>query len=394
MKISRCKPLEGIRVLDLTRLLPGPMCTLHLADMGADVIKIEDTGDGDYARKIGTRNADNSLFFLALNRNKRGVRLDLKQPRGREVFLKLTERADLIVESFRPGVMDKLGIGYHAVSARSPRIVYCSISGYGQTGPYRDRAGHDINYLGYAGVLNDIGKESPIVPNYQIADTLGGALTGAMGILAALLDAKTSGRGRYVDVSMTDSVLAHALLALVTLKEGGEAPPRGESPLSGGLPWYNVYETSDRRYLALGALEKKFWDKLCEALGRPDLKDRHGSAGEAAAALEREVASIFRTQPLVYWTNKLVARDCCASPVLTLAEALEDEQVKSREMVVESSHPVDGKVTQFALPIKFSEFEFEVARPAPMPGEHSEEVLREAGYTAQEIGALRDRGVI
>jgi alpha-methylacyl-CoA racemase len=390
----RPKPLHGVRVLDLTRLLPGPLCTLHLADMGADVVKIEDPGAGDYARRIGQVRRENSLFFLALNRNKRAMRLDLKQDAGREVFLRLAANADVIVESFRPGVVERLGIGFDAVRGVNPRIVYCSISGYGHTGPYRDRPGHDINYLGYAGVLDDIGKEAPAIPSLQIADTLGGALTGAMGILAALLDARQSGQGRHIDVAMADSVLAHALFALSTLKEEQTPPPRGGGPLSGGAPWYNVYETSDGRYLALGSLEKKFWDSLCDALKRPDLRARHGASGAEAVALKAELDSIFQKRPLSYWSERLSGLNCCASPVLTLAEALEDPQFKARKMVITSTHPVDGEVTQFALPVKFSEFEFKVERPAPSPGEHCEEILGEAGYSAQEIAALKKHGVI
>jgi alpha-methylacyl-CoA racemase len=390
----RPKPLHGVRVLDLTRLLPGPLCTLHLADMGADVVKVEDPEAGDYARRIGQVRRENSLFFLALNRNKRAMRLDLKQDAGREVFLRLAANADVIVESFRPGVVERLGIGFDAVRGVNPRIVYCSISGYGHTGPYRDRPGHDINYLGYAGVLDDIGKEAPAIPSLQIADTLGGALTGAMGILAALLDARQSGQGRHIDVAMADSVLAHALFALSTLKEEQTPPPRGGGPLSGGAPWYNVYETSDGRYLALGSLEKKFWDSLCDALKRPDLKTRHGGRGAEAVALKAELDSIFQKRPLSYWSERLSRLNCCASPVLTLAEALEDPQFKARKMVITSTHPVDGEVTQFALPVKFSEFEFKVERPAPSPGEHCEEILGEAGYSAQEIAALRKTGVI
>ena len=223
----RAKPLSGVRVLDLTRLLPGAMATLHLADMGADVIKIEDTDAGDYSRTMGRVRDGMSDSFRLLNRNKRAMRLDLKQARGREAFLRLAERADVVVEGFRPGVVAKHGVGYEAVSAVNPRVVYCSISGYGQDGPYAQRAGHDINYVGYAGVGDQIGTaESPVVPNFQIADLLGGALVPAMGILAALVDARSSGKGRYVDVAMTDAALAHAIFPLLGFLEHGKAPVR------------------------------------------------------------------------------------------------------------------------------------------------------------------------
>src|SRR5215470_1733185 len=274
--MARAKPLAGIRVLDLTRLLPGAMATLHLADLGADVIKVEDTGVGDYSRSMGRVRKGMSDSFRLLNRNKRAMRLDLKQPRGREAFLRLAQRADVVVEGFRPGVVAKLGVGYDAVSAVNPRIVYCSISGYGQDGPYTQSAGHDINYVGYAGIGDQIGtREGPVVPNFQIADLVGGALVPAMGILAALVDAKASGKGRYVDVAMTDAALAHAVFPLLGFLERGKAPARGTGMLDGGLPCYNVYRTKDGQFMAVGALESKFWVSLCGILGCPDLGEKH-----------------------------------------------------------------------------------------------------------------------
>ena len=230
--MNRPGPLAGIRILDLTRLLPGPVATLHLADLGADVIKIEDPQVGDYARTLGTGQGADSAYFRMINRNKRGLLLDLKKPAGVEVFMRLAATADVIVESFRPGVVDKLGVGYAAVAAVNPKIAYCSISGYGQDGPYKDLAGHDINYLGYAGVLDQIGREGgdPALPNFQIADLLGGALTAAMGILAAVLDAQRSGRGRYIDVAMTDSVLAHTYFSMLRLNDAGHSAAARQRP--------------------------------------------------------------------------------------------------------------------------------------------------------------------
>ncbi len=388
---NRRKPLAGVRVLDLTRLLPGPMATLHLADLGADVIKVEDTGAGDYARAMGHGPAGMSDFFRVLNRNKRAIRLDLKRPGGREAFLRLSDRADVVVESFRPGVMAKLGLGYEALAARNPRIVVCAITGYGQDGPYRDRAGHDINYVGYAGVGNEIGAEGgpPVVPNFQIADLLGGALVPAIGILAALLDARASGRGRSVDVAMTDAVLAHAVLPLLGVLEHGTTPPRGSTMLAGGLACYNRYRTRDGRWMAVGALERKFWERLCDILRCPELKDRHVVYGEAARAAKEKLAAVFATRTQAEWTATFAREDCCVSPVLEMHEALANEQVRARRMVVGGAKP-EG----FALPVKLSEFEFDPGRPAPAPGEHAEEVLREAGYGAAEIETLRREGAI
>jgi len=379
----RPKPLSGIRILDLTRLLPGPMATLHLADMGAEVIKIEDTEAGDYARAM-------PFLFRLVNRNKRAIRLDLKLPQGREVFLRLAKVADVLVEGFRPGVMAKLGLGYDAVTAINPRIVYCSITGYGQDGPYADRAGHDINYLGYAGVGDQIGtREAPVVPNFQIADLLGGALTPAMGILAALIDARSCGRGRHVDVAMTDAVLAHAVLPLLGFLERGKAPGRGTSMLDGGLPCYNVYRTRDGRYMAVGALERKFWETLCDILGCAELKEKHIVYDEEARPVKERLAAIFAVRTQREWSELFARADCCVSPILRMDETLANEQVWARGMVV-----AKGGLTQFAPPAKFSEFEFAISRAAPEPGEHTDEILREAGYDKVQIDTLRGSGVI
>jgi len=386
----RAKPLAGVRVLDLTRLLPGAMATLHLADMGADVIKIEDTEAGDYSRSMGRVREGMSDSFRLLNRNKRAMRLDLKQPLGREAFLRLAERADVVAESFRPGVVARLGVGYDAVSAVNPRIVYCSISGYGQVGPYAQRAGHDINYVGYAGVGDQIGTaESPVVPNFQIADLLGGALVPAMGILAALLDARSSGKGRYVDVAMTDAALAHAIFPLLGFLEQGKSPSRGTGMLDGGLPCYNVYRTKDGRFMAVGALEGKFWAVLCDILGCPELKGKHIVYGADAGPVKARLTRIFASRTQREWTEVFASADCCVSPVLGMDEALENEQLRARGMVVD-----EGGFTQLALPLKLSEFEFGIERKAPGVGEHTDEILREAGYRDAEIAALRKDGVI
>lgn len=391
MTESRGKPLAGLRVLDLTRLLPGPVATLHLADLGADVIKIEDTGSGDYARSMGARQGETSDFFRLINRNKRALRLDLKKAEGVAVFQRLTLSADVVIEGFRPGVMDKLGIGYEALSALNPRLVFCSISGYGQTGPYAQRAGHDINYIGYAGVLDQIGEagRAPAVPNFQIGDLLGGALTPLVGLLAAVIDARATGRGRHVDVAMTDAVLAHAVFPLAGMLARMAPPPRGADLLSGGVPCYGVYAAADGRYMAVGALEWKFWELLCDTLGRPDLKPFHlafGAKGEKARA---ELATVFASQPQRHWIALFEDIDCCVTPVLTINEALDNEQVQARGMIVEA----DG-LPQFAPPYKLSDYAFSVDRSAPAAGQDSEDILREAGYDSAAVAALRAQGII
>lgn len=390
------KPLAGIRVLDLTRLLPGPVCTLHLADLGADVIKIEDTGAGDYARTLGAPPGQEAPVFLAINRNKRGLRLDLKQADGVAVFLDLARTAQVVVESFRPGVVDRLGVSYDAVRRVNPAIVYCSISGYGQTGPYRELAGHDLNYNSYAGFTDQTGPADgdPVIPNLQVADILGGAVVPAMGILAALIDAQRSGEGRYIDAAMTEGVLVHNLQALSAVVAEGKSRPRGRDLLSGREACYNVYRTSDGRHMAVGALETKFWNDVCDVLERPDLKSCHWAAGGDPAPAVAALRDIFASRTQAHWVAAFEGHDCCVTPVIRLDEAIEDPQHQAREMFVHARHPTGGDVLQFAPPFKLSRFTFEVERPAPAPGQHAEEILDALGYDAARVARLRARGVI
>lgn len=381
-------PLRGVRVLDLTRLLPGPVCTQHLADLGADVIKVEDTGAGDYAPPT---------LRALVNRNKRGLQIDLKQPDGAEAFLRLACDADVVVEGFRPGAMARLGLGYAEVAAANPRIVYCSLTGYGQDGPYRDRPGHDINYCGHAGVADQLGAGADrlALSNLPIADLMGGALTAAMGILAAVFDAARTGRGRHVDIAMADGALAHAVMPLATLAAYGRTRRAGTDTLTGGLACYAVYRTADTRFLAVGALERKFWDALCDAIERADLKPLHRSGDAAAEARVRdELAAIFGARPLAHWEARFASADCCVSPVHTLEEALADPHFRARGMVLESEHPTLGAITQLASPVKMSRHRFALQRHAPRPGEHTVELLREAGCSEAAIAAWIEKGAV
>ena len=393
-------PLAGLRVLDLTRLLPGPVATMHLADLGAEVIKIEDTGAGDYARAMGpgeraAGGSGDSLFFRLVNRNKKSLRLDLKQAAGVEVFLRLARNADVIFEGFRPGVVDKLGIGYEAVRAINPRIVYCAITGYGQTGPWADVAGHDINYLATAGLLDQIGTHdgsrsgAPAIPNLQIGDLLGGTLTPLLGVLAAVIGAKTTGQGSHVDVAMTDAVLAHTIFPLVTTLAHGRPAPRGADLLTGGVPCYGVYRTADDRYLAVGALEPKFWQALCAAIERPDLAPLGLATGSEGRRVKADLSALIGGQPLAHWQSVFAEADCCVTPVLRLDEALAHPQFVAREMVVEV-----GGTKQYAPPFKLSAWPWPDATPAPAAGADSDAVLAAAGYAESEIAALRNAKVI
>ena len=383
-------PLHGVRVLDLTRLLPGPVCTLHLADLGADVIKVEDTGAGDYARALGAKPGATSAFFRMVNRNKRSVALDLKDARGRDAFLALARHADVVVESFRPGVVASLGVDHEAVRAVRPSIVYASITGYGQTGPRAKAAGHDINYLGYAGVLDQTGTRGcpPALSNLQIADLLGGALTAAVAILAAVVAAQRTGRGRYVDVAMADGALAHNIFALHALEQAGRTMPRGEDLLTGGVPCYGVYPTKDGRWLAVGALEDKFWRTVCTTIGRPDLVAGHLAVGDEGARVRAELDAVFGARTLADWVARFGGVDACVTPVATLDEALRDEQFAARGMVVTGA---DG-AHSYAPPWTMSGHGFRVARDAPTQGEHTAEVLREAGVDGVEIEAMLAAG--
>ena len=384
-------PLQGVRVLDLTRLLPGPVCTLHLADLGADVIKVEDTGAGDYARTLGAKPGAASAFFRMVNRNKRSVALDLKDARGRNAFLALARGADVVVESFRPGVVTSLGVGYEAVRAVRPSIVYASITGYGQTGPRAKAAGHDINYLGYAGVLDQTGTRGgrPALSNLQIADLLGGAMTAAVAILAAIVGARASGRGRYVDVAMADGALAHNIFSLHALEQAGRTMPRGEDLLTGGVPCYGVYPTKDGRWLAVGALEDKFWRAVCTTIGRPDLVAGHLAAGDEGARVRAELDAVFGARTLAEWVERFEGADACVTPVATLDEALADPQFAARGMVVAD----EAGARSYAPPWALSEHAFRVRRAAPAQGEHTIEVLREAGLGGGEIEAMLANGV-
>jgi crotonobetainyl-CoA:carnitine CoA-transferase CaiB-like acyl-CoA transferase len=383
-------PLAGVRVLDLTRLLPGPMGTLYLADLGADVVKVEDTGAGDYARRLatsaGSANKRTTAWFNAINRNKRSIAVDLKSAGGHAAFIALARAADVIVEGFRPGVVASLAVDYDTVRAVNPKIVYCAVSGYGQSGPRAAFAGHDINYLGYAGTLNYTGERGgrPALANLQIADLLGGAASAAIAILAALFGAQRTGRGRYIDVAMADAVLAHQIFLLGALEDDGAVAQRGDDLLTGGVPCYGVYATSDARWLAVGALEAKFWNALCATLERPDLVPLQFAMGAGGERVRAELAAIFGAAPLAHWCSRFAGVDCCVTPVLTFDEALADPQFAAREMVVRRP---DGS-RQYAPPFKLSPRAFVVTRDAPKHGEHTRDVLREAGYDDGAIDAL------
>jgi alpha-methylacyl-CoA racemase len=361
-------PLRGIRVLDLTCLLPGPVATMHLADMGAEIIKIEDTDAGDYARTMGPVRNVVSQFFVAVNRGKHTERMNLKDPVQRERLLRMVENADVLVESFRPGVMDRLGLGWEVLSLRNPKLVMCAISGYGKDGLFAQLAGHDINYIACAGMLEqNAGPDGrPVLPDVQIGELLGGAQTALQGMLAALVAVKMGSAGRFVDISITDAVLAHNIMPLVAVNngseaggEGGNVAQPGRDLLTGGVPCYNVYRTRDQRYMAVGALELKFWQLCCDVLQRPDLKTRHWQLGQRVGgadsrAVQVELDGIFAQQTMLEWSVRFAASDCCVCPVLRMEEALQHPLFQSRNMVAQEEHPSEGRFWTVAHPIRFS----------------------------------------
>jgi alpha-methylacyl-CoA racemase len=394
-------PLSDIRVLDLTRLLPGGFCSLLLADFGAEVVKVEDTGGGDYVRwappyygedehqQLGTR----SSLYLALNRGKRSARIDLKSEAGRDAFLRLAREFDVVLESFRPGVLDRLGVGYERLREVNPGIVYCAITGYGQTGPHTARAGHDIDYLALNGLLGLTGSPDgpPVQAAGQIADIGGGALMAAFGVMAALHERRRSGEGQLVDVSMTDGSLAWLALVAGRYLCDGQVPGRGDLELAGRIICYFPYEARDG-WIACGALEPKFWQAFCRGVGREDLIEAQFERPGSDAW--REVAETFRSRTREEWRAFNDEHDCCVEPILGLDEALDSDLVREREMVVELEQPHMGTVRQLGIPVKLGRTPGKVEEPAPALGEHTIEVLKEVGYPDDEIEALLAEGAV
>ena len=391
------QPLSGIRILDLSRLLPGAYASQMLADFGADVIKVEEPGSGDYGRFMPPQGPGGlSLYFVAINRNKRSITLNLKTEQGREIFLRLVRTADVVLESFRPGVMERLGLGYEQLKAVHPGIVYCAISGYGQDGPYRLRAGHDLNYAGYAGLLhyNRGPNGESVMPPTQLGDLAGGSYMAIMGILAAIVGRVQTGEGRKIDVSMTEGVMSLLPLATTDYLNTGKAPRPGHSSLDGGLPCYNIYETKDGKHVTLAALEPKFWHTFCTHIGHLELLPFHLPVGPG----EREEAmdmlrAIFKTKTRDEWVAELGDLDTCVGPVYSIDEALHDPQAQARGVTVTSQSGDEVFLTLPSFP-RISGVENELRYPSPAMGEHTGELLREAGYTDEEIAQFKAGGAI
>ena len=367
--------LAGIKVIDLSRMLPGPYCSMILADHGARVIAIED-------RKF----LSDDLFLAPVNRNKDHMTLNLKTTEGREIVSKLIKTADVFMEGFRPGVTKRLGIDYETLKQINPRLIYCSITGYGQDGPYRDVAGHDVNYLSFAGILDMIGEKngSPCIPGIQIADLTGGGMNAAIGILLALLARERTGKGQYIDISMTDGLVSLLPVALHIFQKKGTVPKRSDMFLSHRYACYNVYETADGRYISIGAVENRFWQNLCDILGVPEYGPLQYDDNRREEILDffRE---IFKEKTQSQWDDELKGKDICWGKVQNLIEVLNDENFLSRKMVVELKDEKGKNIKGLGIPVKLSETPGSI-RTSPVGfGESTKKILEELGYTKREI---------
>ncbi|MBW3595112.1 MAG: CoA transferase [Actinobacteria bacterium] len=388
-------PLEDVRILDLTRLLPGGYATLLLADLGADVVKIEEPGKGDYIRWTPPIVGEFSAAHIALNRNKRSMTLNLKSEQGRDIFRDLASSADVVIESFRPGVMDRLGVGWDALREANPGLVYCAISGYGQTGPRALVAGHDVNYIGYAGVLGINGEEGgrPVIPGVQIGDLAGGGMAAAVAVLAALFRKNVTGEGDFCDVSMADGALSWLTIHAGNFVATGEDPQRELMHLSGRYPCYRVYPAADG-HLSVGALEPQFWSELCAAIERPDLADDAFATGERRNEVVAELETLFAQKTRAEWMSVFAGRDVCVGPVNSFSETFADEQFAARDMIFEAEVPGAGPWTHVGNPLKVgSASPSEMRLPPPKMGEHTAALLAELAMS-DRIEELRGNGVV
>ena len=376
--------LAGLRVLDLSRMLPGPFCSMILADHGADVIAVEDR-----------RFQKDGLFFSTVNRNKRHLALNLKTVEGKEIFCRLAEKTDIILEGFRPGVVQRLGVDYQSVRQINPGIIYCSITGYGQSGAGRNRPGHDVNYMSEAGILGLIGPAAgkPSIPGVQFADIAGGSMNAVTGILLALYTRTQSGRGQYIDISMTDGMVGYLSLPHQFSIASGKVPVRSDGILSHRYGCYNTYETKDGVYIAVGAVEHRFWQRLCELLEVPELggcQYDDDKREEIIATLTR----IFSSRTAAQWDCLLTDEDVCYSRVRSYREVLESPMFREREMVVDIETGDGRKVKELGIPVKLSETPGSIRSAAVGFGSSTLEILGELGYSEEQVAALREKNIV
>jgi crotonobetainyl-CoA:carnitine CoA-transferase CaiB-like acyl-CoA transferase len=399
--------LEGLRILDLSMLVPGAFCTMLLGDLGADVLKIEAPGVNELkgsSTAVPKEEQQKAAAYYALDRNKKSIVLNLKSEEGREIFYRLSQHADVIVEGFRPGVVRRLKIDYETISKLNPGIVYCSLSGYGQDGPYHTFPGHDINYIAMAGVLGLIGSSegSPVIPLNLVADFAGAALYGALGISVALVARSKTGKGQYVDMAYMDGAISLMTWFNCGYFFDGSVSKRGESWLHGAYPYYGIYETKDGKYVTIGCLEPHFWENLCRLLSKEEYipyrfaleHTFHKPEGEKWDEIHSSLKQIFLTKTRDEWFELLIRNDVPAGKVHTPDEVFSDPQVLHRQMVIEMEHPTLGKIKQVGVAPKLSGTPGKVRSLSPLPGEHTDEILRGLGYKQEEIKYLRQEGVV
>ena len=373
-------PLQGIRILDLTRLLPGPLGTMLMADMGAEVIKIEDPNAPDYVRVFPPFVGGESVNYLAYNRSKKSMFLDYKTEEGRKIFFELVKTADVVVEQFRPNFLDKIGLGYEEAKKINPKIIYVSVTGYGQTGPYAHLAGHDLNYIAYAGVLGITGEMDapPTISGVQLADIAGGSYMSVIATLSALHSRTQTGVGQHVDVSMTDAVMPLLSVPYAIYSATNHPQNRGTLPLSGGMPNYGIYECQDKKYIALGTLEPKFWGKFCDLTHKPDWKMFMVPQNtEQLLSFKNLIGELFLEKNQLEWVKFGLENDLLISPVYGLEDLENDPHLQIRQMIIETEHPTAGKLKSIGVPLKFSETEAKPSWAAPILGEDTEEILKE-----------------
>jgi len=387
-------PLDGLRVLDLSRLMPGPLCTMILGDLGADVIKVEQPEIGDYARSAPPLLGNTGSAFLMLNRNKRSITLNLKKAEGQEILRKLAAKADVFVESYRPGVAERLGVGYQAISQVNERIIYCSISGFGQSGPYRDLVGHDLTYTAYSGAIGATGSKDgpPVIPAIQVSD-IQAAMYATIAITAALYRREKAGKGEFIDISLMDAAVASMIMPM-SFHLAGESIERGSSFLSGGAPFYNIYETADRKYVAIAPLEPKFWIELCSVLRLEKYQDKQLTSEAEANRIREDLAGIFRQKTRDEWVKILNEREIPCAPIYDVREVLADPHVRSRKMIFEMETEAFGRLNQLATPIRVSHSPLTAKSPPPRLGEHTLQILQELGYSMSDVERLKSAGAI
>lgn len=391
--------LDGVKVIDLTMLLPGPLTTMHLADMGAEVIKVENPKVADMVRYMGSQMGNDtrkeSGMYLMLNRNKKSLTLNIKRPQGREILMKLLEDADILVEGFRPGAMSKMGIGYEELKEKFPRLIYCAISGYGATGPRADSAGHDANFLAVSGMLDTIGdKDHVALPGFQVADVGGGTLTALSGILAALYAREKTGKGQFVDISMADGAFSFLHLTAGEYIASQKLPQRGNTTLTGALPNYNLYKTKDDRWVMLAALEERFFRNFLRRISREDMLEGVNLHHDNLESIAEELKNIFSSKTYKEWSDLFDDPDLCFSGVSNLDEAFNDVQLKAREMIITMQHPDFGEVKMIGSPFKLSETPVQFKSFPPAHSQHTADILNQLGYSQEQQKQLKDKRVI